>query len=229
MSSLYQRNNVSGVTRSAISLRLSRHNAFAFAARRRRWSSVKLRRRAPSCSRSTRFSSFRYSITSNPIGDLRPLSGLTSLKRLVMNHAALSGLTSLEVLGLDHNRIRDISALADLDELRTLSLSFNQISDVSPVATLASLETFRAGHNEIGDIGPLAGLERLRELHLEANQIDDIAALSGNAELRRMFSWPTKSPTSRHWPTTVVSGRAIAYIWALIPSTARIRLSSTTR
>ena len=44
--------------RSAISLRLSRHNAFAFAARRRRWSSVKLRRRAPSCSRSTRFSSF---------------------------------------------------------------------------------------------------------------------------------------------------------------------------
>ena len=64
MSSRYQRNNVSGVTRSAISLRFSRHNAFAFAARRRRWSSVKRRRRAPSCSPSTRFSSFRYSITS---------------------------------------------------------------------------------------------------------------------------------------------------------------------
>ena len=60
----YQRNNVSGVTGLAISFRFSRHNAFAFAARRRRWSSVKRRRRAPSCSRSTRFSSFMYSITS---------------------------------------------------------------------------------------------------------------------------------------------------------------------
>ena len=64
MSSQCQRNDVSGVTRSAISSRFSRHNAFAFAARRRRWSLVKRRRRAPSCSRSTRFSSFRYSITS---------------------------------------------------------------------------------------------------------------------------------------------------------------------
>ena len=43
---------------------LSLLNTFAFAARRRRWSSVKRSRRPPTCSRRTRFSSFRYSIAS---------------------------------------------------------------------------------------------------------------------------------------------------------------------
>ena len=64
ISSLYQRNKVSGVTRPAISFRPSLPNVLAFAASRRRCASVKRSRRPLSCSRRTRFSSFRYSIAS---------------------------------------------------------------------------------------------------------------------------------------------------------------------
>ena len=64
ISSLYQRKKVSGVTRSSISFRPSLPNVRAFAASRRRCASVKRSRRPRSCSRTTRFSSFRYSIAS---------------------------------------------------------------------------------------------------------------------------------------------------------------------
>src|SRR6266545_1138225 len=58
----YQRSNVLGVTMQATPFNAARPKAFARTASLRRWSSVSRRRRLPSCSRSTRFSSTRYSI-----------------------------------------------------------------------------------------------------------------------------------------------------------------------
>jgi hypothetical protein len=57
MSSRYQRRIVSGVTRPASCSKTRRPRTRPFTASRRRWASVKRRRRSPSCSRSTRFSS----------------------------------------------------------------------------------------------------------------------------------------------------------------------------
>ena len=58
-----QANKVSGVTMVATRARSRRPSFFAFAANRRRWSSVNVMRRLPFCSLRTRFSSMRYSIT----------------------------------------------------------------------------------------------------------------------------------------------------------------------
>ena len=55
--------NVSGVTIVATCARSFRLSFFALAARRQRWSLVNRMRRLPICSRRTRFSSMRYSMT----------------------------------------------------------------------------------------------------------------------------------------------------------------------
>ena len=60
----YQRSKVSGVTIGPIPAKVLRLSFLAFVARRRRWASVKGRRRSPTCSRRIRFSSRRYAMTS---------------------------------------------------------------------------------------------------------------------------------------------------------------------
>jgi hypothetical protein len=65
MSSRYQRRIVSGVTRPPSWSSTRRPSALPFAASGRRWALVKRRRRPPSCSRRTRFSSWRNSTISS--------------------------------------------------------------------------------------------------------------------------------------------------------------------
>ena len=58
-----QANSVWGVTMVATCVKIFRLSFFALAANRQRWLSVNRIRRLPICSRRTRFSSIRYSIT----------------------------------------------------------------------------------------------------------------------------------------------------------------------
>ena len=107
----------------------------------------------------------------NQIRDLKPIAGLTRLKRL----------------GLGRNQITDVTSLAGLTQLTELSLNDNQIRDITPLAGLTQLRTLRIENNQIRDITPLAGLTQLRTLHIENNQIRDTSALTNLVNLENFI------------------------------------------
>ncbi len=130
------------------------------------------------------------------ISDISALSGLTSLKVLIISDngnttplsdiSALSGLTSLKKLiigGYSNTNISDISALSGLTSLTFLNLAANNISDISALSGLTSLTSLGLHYNRISDISALSGLTSLTGLNLSYNRISDISALSGLTSL----------------------------------------------
>ncbi len=138
----------------------------------------------------------------NTISDLSPLSNLTNLKILSLQHnnisdiSPLSGLTNLTVLELGDpsenpsrpadNTIADISPLSNLTNLRKLELSGNPIVGISPLSSLTNLTELVLSGNPIVDISPLSGLTNLTELVLSGNPIVDISPLSGLTNLTEL-------------------------------------------
>ena len=104
------------------------------------------------------------------ITDLRPLAGLTEMRRL----------------WFDENLISDLSPLRDLP-LDQLSLKFNPVSDISPLAGMVQLANFNCDRCQISDISPLAGLTRLTYLDLQNNYISDISPLTRVNDLAEVF------------------------------------------
>lgn len=88
INSRYQRTIVSGVTRLATSPSRRRPTALPLTAKRRRWYSVNRRRRPPSCSRSTRFSSQRKVMTSSCREWSQPVSQRTRNRTASVSVAA---------------------------------------------------------------------------------------------------------------------------------------------
>jgi len=137
----------------------------------------------------------------NELSDMSSLSGLTSLKKLVVSLckvsdiSPLAGLANLESLNLNTMPITDISPLAGLANLRTLGLNVTPISDITPLAGLTNLTRLSLIANRIRDISPLAGLIRLEDLKLGycyysaryslgGNQVSDITPLAALTNLR---------------------------------------------
>ena len=113
------------------------------------------------------------------IDDLSPLSGLTSLKRVVLsNHnivdlSPLSELAGLEALTLASNLIVDVSPLSDLVSLTHLWLQDNRITDISALEHLTGLEVLNLAGNRIEDISALTGLTNLRWLNVGNNPLSE--------------------------------------------------------
>ncbi len=138
--------------------------------------------------------------------DLRPLTGLPKLKKLIlmqMNYEdfrgfesssltelnlannrlkrfpGLEGLTSLEELDLSHNKIADLDCPSARPALKRLDLSQNPLSSANELLkTFPSLEHLLL--TRCGLTGPidLSGLSRLENLDLSRNQISDISGWS---------------------------------------------------
>ena len=75
----------------------------------------------------------------------------------------LRGLTRLNLI---NRLITDISPLSSLTNLVSLNLHTNWFSDLSPLSGLTNLERLIVSENPISDISPLAGLTKLRQLHV---------------------------------------------------------------
>jgi len=112
-------------------------------------------------------------LTLCPLGDLRPLTGMKSLRRLwagdtfVNDLAPLAGLTALEDLDLHGTGVRDdtVVYLGGLPALRRLDLQGTEISDASveTLAKLGNLDTLNLYRTKISNAG-LAKLQRLAKL-----------------------------------------------------------------
>lgn len=119
------------------------------------------------------------------ISDLKPLTNLTHLKKLILRYNRISdieplqNMTSLTKLNLQANAITDISPLSAMSQLQILYLGYNDITDLSPLRSLNQLQYLYLDRNRSRDLTPLAGLTELRKLGLYWNGINDISPLIG--------------------------------------------------
>jgi hypothetical protein len=98
----------------------------------------------------------------NGIRNLSPLSHLSRLQKLTMNHQSIA----------------DLAPLATIRGLEELGLARNQITNIEPLAALTRLTSLNLTYNLIDDISPIANLPNLRIAFLYANPIRDLRALA---------------------------------------------------
>ena len=134
-------------------------------------------------------------LNGNPISDLSPLAGLTTLKRLEIEWTNVDDLTPLvELKNLQHldvwnndSTIDDLSTLANLTNLIHLNVSgSDKLKDLSTLANLTKLEHLRLYNNAITDISPLANLTNLTGLILNRNPISNLEPLANLTKLRKL-------------------------------------------
>ncbi len=124
-------------------------------------------------------------LSSPAIHDIRPVAGLTSLRRLylagthVTTIAPLAGMKSLEYLNLSFTLVSDLTPLIGLLSLKTLYCVGTPMSDYSPLAELKTLEQLSVSSSPVSDLSPLAGLTPLQDLNVAGTQVSDLAPLSG--------------------------------------------------
>ena len=104
----------------------------------------------------------------------------------VQSIEALKYCKNLERLGLNFNRITDISPLSGLTELKILELGGNPITDITPLTGLTKLETLMLFNCQATDYSALSNLVNLKELYLEYSTIFDLAPLSGLTKLEEL-------------------------------------------
>lgn len=84
----------------------------------------------------------------------------------------------LTYLGLDNNRIADLTPLTGLVNLWSLSFTRNQVSNIEPLRHLKNLGQLIMYLNNVSDISPLTDLTSLYDLYIGNNPITDLSPLS---------------------------------------------------
>ena len=117
--------------------------------------------------------------------DYTPISKLTGLTELTINHADISDidflipLKNLTHLNLAWNAISDISALKNLDNLESLNLDANYgVVDISVLKNLKHLKRLNMLNNSIIDWKPVSHVEKIEAVG--RNEIDIIPITTGN-------------------------------------------------
>ena len=124
------------------------------------------------------------------ITDLRPVSVLTGLRRLMLTRsrisdiAPLAALTRLRHLHLSFTAVSDVGPLMGMAELEGCFLTGSLVNDIAPLAGLVRLERLDLGGTRIGDTLPLAELHNLRSLDLSGTLISDVTPLAGLTRLQ---------------------------------------------
>ena len=131
-----------------------------------------------------------FSIIHHRIMDLRPLAGLTGVRRLWLRGNLISDLSPLrglplDQLGISYNPVSDLRPLAGMVELANFHCDRCQISDISPLAGLTRLTFLDLNNNYIRSIEPLRRVNDLAEVYLSDNDIEDLSPLE-NRNLRTL-------------------------------------------
>ena len=133
------------------------------------------------------------------IADLRPLAGLTALRKLyvantqIADLGPLAGLTALEKLSVLGTQIADLGPLVGLTALRWLDVSNTQIADLGPLAGLTALQRLDVSYSQIADLGSLAGLPALQTLDVSGTHVGDLFPLISLIRGGRPVCWSSRS------------------------------------
>jgi Leucine-rich repeat (LRR) protein len=123
------------------------------------------------------------SLMGEPLRDLDPLRGLSSLKSLFLSGTQvtvlepLRGLTSLETLWLDGARVSDLDPLRDLGRLQTLLLDDTKVGDLGPLRGLDKLHTLWLNQTKVSNLDPLRKLTSLESLMLDGTNVQNLDPL----------------------------------------------------
>lgn len=101
------------------------------------------------------------------VGSLRPLAGLSRLRRLA----------------LEETQLTDVSPLAQLAQLEVLSLHASPVSDLGPLVGLAQLRELDLSCTRVSDLSSLRGLSKLQRLDLTRAPVRDLQILAELPEL----------------------------------------------
>ena len=96
---------------------------------------------------------------------------------ILRNLSPLSSLSKLQVLKLDHNAIEELTALQSLTSLLDLDLSYNSIVSLAPLSAVRSLQKLNLQSNNIVDVTAIGKLTALTHLDLSHNMIEFISVL----------------------------------------------------
>ena len=119
----------------------------------------------------------------NPILDIGPMSGMTSLRGFNLWGCQIEDLTPLRHLPnleggiLGYNRISNLEPLSGLTNIIFLDMGSNRISDLRPLSTLHNLVRLELDDNHIIDYSPLANLTNLEVLWIYNNPGEDLSPL----------------------------------------------------
>ncbi len=133
-------------------------------------------------------------ISSEQVGDLKPLAPLTNLASLILYDvpqvsdltplASLTNLTSLALYNL--SQVSDLGILASLTNLTSLDLRYlEQLSDLTPLASLTNLTSLALDSlPQVSDLSILASLTNLTSLALyNLSQVSDLSILASLTNL----------------------------------------------
>ncbi|MEL6674437.1 MAG: leucine-rich repeat domain-containing protein [Bacteroidota bacterium] len=123
------------------------------------------------------------------ISSLKPLSRLTSLKRLDISGTSVSeldplrNLTHLEELNCANTLITDLNSLRYALDLRKLNINDTEVHAIEVLRNFRRLTELSATNTKITDLRPLAGLGYLKKLNLSASQVGGVSALASLKKL----------------------------------------------
>ncbi len=124
------------------------------------------------------------------LSGIEALTKLTHLdlgKNVLRNLSPLSGLTGLQILHLDHNAIVELDALQRLTSLQELDLSYNSISNLKPIVSLPALQQLILSHNGLTELPSFNKLKSLIHLDLSFNKLSAITSLSALVNLEELL------------------------------------------
>lgn len=128
-------------------------------------------------------------LTYNHVSDLSPLSGIKTLRSLVLAQnpvddlTAVSKIAQLEELDLNRTNVSDLSALAANQQLRNLSVGYcGYLTDLSPLSKISSLSNLSLRGKEF-DLSPLQNCKNLEYLTVSFLTQDDVEYLKSLTQL----------------------------------------------
>lgn len=122
-------------------------------------------------------------LSENTIRDLTPLSALSSLQEVYLQHNAVTTLTSLSnhkltKLDVSYNLLTELTPIFKCNTLNTLSASNNTLSSVAGIDNLTVLQNLDLSFNKLEDISAVSACTQLQVLKISDNTISDITSLS---------------------------------------------------
>lgn len=93
----------------------------------------------------------------------------------------------MTTLGLQENKLTDLSQLSGLSGLQMLILSGNQIDSIAPLSGLTGLTSLSLSSTPISDLRPLIGLDRLTRLRLDDVTVSDLSPLTELPSLTDLY------------------------------------------
>ena len=124
--------------------------------------------------------------------DLSPLSEMTALKEVYLQHNAITSveklisLTNLEKLDVSYNSISSLSHIANCVKLTWLNADGNSLTDTIGISSLTLLEYLSLDYNKLTSVSPLAACTELKELSFSNNELRNLSSLGPLVKLETL-------------------------------------------